>query len=97
MRARLEEVVMDWRRLLSLYAFARARSTRALGVLAAGAAAGALLLTAGAGFASAPPDSSVTVPTTVGETDSSAWTGTIPPGAGPTNSCASAQDALPER
>jgi hypothetical protein len=83
--ARLEEVVMDWRRT-PLYAFVVSRGARTFGVLAAGLAAGFVLFAAGAGVASTPPTSSVTVPTAPGQT-ASTWTGTIPPGANPTSSC----------
>ena len=76
------------RRLFSLYAFARARRATAVGVLAAGLAAGVALVAAGAGVASTPGSSSVTVPTSTGATETRTWIGTIPPGANPTNSCA---------
>jgi hypothetical protein len=38
--------------------------------------------------ASMPPSSTVTVPSTAGQTVTDTWTGTIPPGANPTSSCA---------
>jgi hypothetical protein len=86
MRARLEEVVMQ-RRLSSLYAFALARRTRAVGVLAAGLAAGVALFAVGSGVASTPSSSTLTVPATEGQTVSAEWVGTIPPGANPTSNC----------
>jgi hypothetical protein len=50
---------------------------------------GAIAIGVAAGLAGAsnPPDHSVTVPATVGQTVTVSWTGTIPPGAAP-NSCA---------
>jgi hypothetical protein len=52
------------------------------------ATGGTLLLAVGLAGASTPPTSSITVPSTAGQTVSVTWTGTIPPGANPTNSCA---------
>jgi hypothetical protein len=75
------------RRVLSLYAFGRSRRMRAGGVLAAVLAAGVVLFAAGAGVASMPPTSSVTVPTAAGQTATSTWTGTILPGANASSSC----------
>jgi hypothetical protein len=46
------------------------------------------LLASASAPASTPPTSTVTVPTTAGQTEIRTWTGTIPPGANPTSSCA---------
>src|ERR1700730_10205295 len=43
-------------------------------------------------FASTPPTSNVTVPSTIGQTVTVTWTGTIPPGSSPTSSCAALVD-----
>ena len=77
------------RRVFSLYAFARARRTRTIGVVIAGFAAGLALFAAGSTYAADPPTSTVAVPTAVGQTVTREWTGTIPAGGNPTNSCAS--------
>jgi uncharacterized repeat protein (TIGR01451 family) len=45
------------------------------------------LLVVGSAGASSPPTSSVTVPSTAGQTVTDTWTGTIPPGANATSSC----------
>jgi hypothetical protein len=87
---------MESRRSL-LYAFAVSRGARALGVLAAAVAAGAVLVTAGASVAAEPPSGSVTVPTTAGQTVTLEWTGTIPAGANPTSSCAGIPAELTDR
>src|SRR5918999_635912 len=73
--------------LLPLYAFAVARGARSVGVLVAGLAAGVVLLAAGSGIASNPATSTLTVPTTAGQTVSAEWEGTIPSGANPTSNC----------
>ena len=78
---------MDSRRS-PLYAFVVSRGARIVGVLAAALAAGVVLVAAGATIAANPASSSVTVPTTVGQTETREWTGEIPAGANPTNSCA---------
>ena len=70
-----------------LYAFVVSRGARAFGVLAAGLAAGVVLFAAGASVAANPPESTVTVPTTGGQTVTTTWTGTILPGANPSSSC----------
>ncbi len=49
--------------------------------------AGTLALAVGLAGASTPPTSSITVPSAAGQTVSVTWTGTIPPGANPTNAC----------
>ena len=77
-------------RRVPLYAFARASASRPPKLLVplALAIVGAIaLLAAGASFASTPPSSSLTVPTTAGQTVSSTWTGTINPGVNATSSC----------
>jgi hypothetical protein len=43
-------------------------------------------------FASMPPTSSVTVPSTIGQTVTVTWTGTIPPGSNATSNCAALAD-----
>jgi hypothetical protein len=91
---RFEEVVM---RRVPLYAFARAKMIRLLKVLLPAALAIAALLTAGASVASTPSSSSVTVPTTVGQTETRTWAGTIPAGANPTSSCAGIPDPLVDK
>ncbi|MGH7540470.1 MAG: hypothetical protein ACRELC_05685, partial [Gemmatimonadota bacterium] len=81
-------------RRLSLHAFVTSRGARSIGVLAAGLAAGVVLFAAGAGVASTPPASTVTVPTAAGQTVSSTWTGTILAGANPTSACAPVSSSL---
>ena len=51
-------------------------------------------LIAGIAGASNPPAQTVTVPSTAGQTATLAWSGTIPPSAGPTNSCTPVPDAF---
>lgn len=55
--------------------------------LAAAVVALPLALAGGTGTASTPPTSSVTVPTTAGQTVTTTWTGTVPPGVDPTSDC----------
>jgi hypothetical protein len=43
-------------------------------------------------FASTPPTSNVTVPSTIGQTVTVTWTGTIPPGSNATSNCAALAD-----
>jgi len=43
-------------------------------------------------FASMPPTSNVTVPSTIGQTVTVTWTGTIPPGSNPSSNCAALAD-----
>ena len=43
-------------------------------------------------FASTPPTSNVTVPSTIGQTVTVTWTGTIPPGSNATSNCAALVD-----
>ncbi len=74
------------RRRLPLYAFALSKVPRLIAPLAAAAAVS--LLAVGSVTASTPPTSSVTVPSSGGQTVTSTWTGTIPPGANATSSCA---------
>lgn len=56
-------------------------------VTAAVAVLGALVLPASAAVAATPSSSTVTVPTTVGQTRTVTWTGTIDPGSNPTSDC----------
>ena len=56
-------------------------------VTAAVALLGALVLPATAAVAATPSSSSVTVPTSVGQTRTVTWTGTIPVGSNPTSDC----------
>src|SRR5437764_9577191 len=58
---------------------------RRLAVLAAAAATLAALAAVAPG--STPPSSSVTVPTTAGQTATDNWSGTIQPGSNPTSDC----------
>jgi hypothetical protein len=74
------------RRQLPLYAFCVSKVPRLIAPLAAAAAVS--LLAVGSVTASMPPTSSVTVPSTAGQTVTSTWTGTILPGANATSSCA---------
>ena len=87
---------MDARRV-TLYAFERARAFRLSRLLLPAALAAVVaiaLLAAGAAVASDPSSSAVTVPTSVGQTVSREWTGTIPAGGNPTSSCAGIPDPL---
>src|SRR3989442_6025535 len=43
-------------------------------------------------LAATPPTSNVTVPSTIGQTVSVTWTGTIPPGSSPTSNCTALAD-----
>jgi hypothetical protein len=52
------------------------------------------LVVVGPATGSTPPTTSITVPTTPGQTVSVTWTGTIPPGENATSSCAGIPDAL---
>jgi hypothetical protein len=60
----------------------------ALGVLAS------LALAVGLAAASSPPSSTITVPSTIGQTVSVTWTGTIPAAANPTSDCSTVPAAL---
>jgi len=79
------------------YAFVVSKGTRAAGTVAAGLAAGVVLFAAGAGVASTPGASSVTVPTGAGQTVTSEWTGIILPGVNPSSSCSGFPGAPAER
>ena len=70
---------------------ARSSTWRAFRALVAfGLLAG--LISVGAGASLADSSGSVTVPTTVGGSDTDSWTGTIPPGTTPTSDCTGKQD-----
>src|SRR5438105_12858359 len=43
-------------------------------------------------LAATPPTSNVTVPSTIGQTVTVTWTGTIPPGSSPTSDCSALAD-----
>ncbi|HXF97982.1 MAG TPA: hypothetical protein VNJ46_05145 [Gaiellaceae bacterium] len=77
---------MRW--IVSLHPSPGRRPARLATALAAGSIALAALLLAGAGVASTPPSSTLTVPSSPGQTVTATWTGTIPAGANPTSSCA---------
>lgn len=81
-------------RRVSLYAFARAKVSRLLKLFLPALLAAVFLLLAGSSVASTPPTSSVTVPSTGGQTVTSTWTGTIQPGVNPTSSCAPPSSSL---
>jgi hypothetical protein len=61
--------------------------------LLAGGVLAALLVAVTPLAASNPPESSVAVPSTLGQTATTTWTGTILPGANPTSNCASLPEA----
>jgi hypothetical protein len=84
-------------RRVSLYAFARAKVSRLLKLLLATMVATVSLLLAGSSVASTPPTSSLTVPSSPGQTVTSTWTGMIPPGVNPTSSCAGIPDPLVDK
>src|SRR6476661_4849195 len=56
-------------------------------VISAVVALGAFTFPVASALAASPASSSVAVPTTVGQTRTVTWTGTIPPGANPTSDC----------
>jgi hypothetical protein len=64
-------------------------------VLTAALALGAFAVPATGAFAATPASGSLTVPTTVGQTRTVHWTGTIAPGANPTSDCQGPSGPLP--